>query len=329
MDLPRDITLFGGEPLLAESRPIIEYIINKAQSLGKARISAITNGTELEAYKDLLGPEKIYHLQITIDGITSEHDQRRIYADGSGSFAKIAKNLTMALDLGVIVSVRLNIDRNNIQQLPKLADEMINRGWSNYKNFSAYTSPVYASNENTSLKTTFNSWELTQVLDKMLQEYPQLTVINRKSDGLISLAREILETESDAVSTFNASFCSAHTKMYIFDPFGDIYACWEKTGDQKIRIGNITENSEVILNEELNQTWRNRTVVNNPVCRKCRYAFACGGGCAVLAMTNKGKFHTNYCDGFAHRFRASVATAYQDYVAGIEVESKPEELCRV
>jgi uncharacterized protein len=93
MDLSRDITLFGGEPLLAESRPIVEYIINKAQALGKARISAVTNG-------------------------------------------------------------------------------------------------------------------------------------------------------------------------------------WEKTGDQKIRIGNITENSEVILNEELNQTWRNRTVVTNPVCRKCRYSIS-------------------------------------------------------
>ena len=115
--------------------------------------------------------------------------------------------------------------------------------------------------------------------------------------------------------------------MYVLDAFGDIYACWERTGDPKIRIGHIDENSEVIFNEELNQTWRNRTVITNPTCRKCRYAFSCGGGCAVMAMNHKGKFHTNYCDGFANRFRASVAEAYQDFVAGTQTMIEPEQVC--
>ena len=81
--------------------------------------------------------------------------------------------------------------------------------------------------------------------------------------------RQIFE-QRKSLPNFQASFCGAHNKMYIFDAFGDIYACWEKTGDKKIRIGYINEDSEVVLNEELNQTWRNRTVISNPVCRKCR-----------------------------------------------------------
>ncbi len=143
MDLPRNITFFGGEPLLAESRSTVEYIINKALSIGKANFSAVTNGTEIEAYQDLLGQNKISHLQITLDGPPSEHDKRRIYADGSGSFEKIAQNLTMALDLGVQIDVRMNIDRNNIQQLPELAEDIIARGWNSYENFSVYTAPLW------------------------------------------------------------------------------------------------------------------------------------------------------------------------------------------
>jgi uncharacterized protein len=326
-EVTRNITFFGGEPLLAESRPIIEYIIDKAISLGKTKFSAVTNGTELEAYHGLLGPEKISFLQITLDGPANEHDRRRIYADGSGSFEKICQNITMVLNLGVQVSVRMNIDRNNIEQLPELADEIIRQGWDRYKNFSAYTAPVHASNEATDRKTTFNSWELDVALNKMRQEYPKMNVIRRPDDGLMDRARQLFEHRSDPLPNLKASFCGAHNKMYIFDAFGDIYACWEKTGDKKIRIGYITENSEVVLNEELNQTWRNRTVITNPTCRKCRYAFSCGGGCAVLAMNHNGKFHTNYCDGFGNRFRASVAEAYQDFLAGTEMVAQQEVLC--
>ncbi|MBW4641606.1 MAG: SPASM domain-containing protein [Goleter apudmare HA4340-LM2] len=323
-DVSRGITFFGGEPLLAENHSIIKYIINRASSLGQAHFDAISNGTELHAYKDLLGSEKISAVQITLDGPTIEHDKRRIYADGSGSFDKIADNITMALDLGVQVSVRMNIDRNNIQQLPDLADEIIARGWHRYEKFATYTAPIHASNEKTDVKTTFNSWHLQKALKDMRQEYPSMEVILPPDDALPDTIRQIFAQYKDplqkkkSLPPFKASFCQAHRKMYVFDPFGDIYACWEKTGDQKIRIGQITENNQVILNEELNQTWRNRSVVTNPTCRKCPYALYCGGGCAVLAMNHTGNFHNNYCDGFASRFRANVAQAYEDHVSGAE-----------
>ena len=329
MDLPRDITFFGGEPLLAENRPTVEYIINQALSLGKANFSAVTNGTELEAYRDLLGKDKISFLQITLDGSPSEHDRRRIYADRSGSFEKIARNLTMALDLGVQISVRMNIDRNNIHQLPELADEIVARKWNTYQNFYAYTAIVTTSelNDKTSIKTTFNSWELDRALDRMRQQYPNMKVIESPDDDLMARVRQIFEQRKSPLPNLKASFCSAHNKMYVLDAFGDIYACWDKTGNKKIRIAYISEDSEVVLNKELNQTWRDRTVISNPVCRKCRYAFYCGGGCAALAMTHKGKFHTNYCDGFGNRFRASTARAYQDHINKIEVPVKPEKIC--
>ena len=223
MDLPRNITFFGGEPLLAESRSTVEYIINKALSLGKANFSAVTNGTELDAYQDLLGEDKISFLQITLDGTQAEHDKRRIYADGSGSFEKIARNITMALDLGVRIEVRMNIDRNNLHQLPDLADEIVARGWNSYQNFSAYTAVVTTSelNDKTSIKTTFNSWELDKALDEMRQQYPNMKAIDRPDDGLMARVRQIFEQRKSPLPNLSASFCGAHNKMYVLDPFGD------------------------------------------------------------------------------------------------------------
>jgi uncharacterized protein len=326
-DIPRDITLFGGEPLLENGYSNIKYIIDKAHSMGKATFSAVSNGTELQAYQSLLNPENISSLQITLDGTPDEHDQRRIYADGSGSFEKIARNISMVLDLGVWVSVRMNIDRENVKRLPELADEIESRGWNKYERFSAYTAPVHAANEKTDVKTTFSSWDLDLAIDELREKFQAMQLISRPDDWMISKARKIFDTQSNSFPSYRASYCGAHNKMYVFDAFGDIYACWEKTGDPKVRIGHVTEQSEVIFNEELTKSWRGRTMVSNPVCRKCRYAFSCGGGCAVMAMNHKGKYLTNYCDGFANRFRASVAQAYQEFEGGVQSTTEPDKLC--
>jgi len=126
----RNLGLFGGEPLLAANRSAVEHILVRAFEMGEVDLWAVTNGTELDAYRDLLGSAGLARLQITLDGPPVQHDARRIYADGSGSFEKIARNITMALELGVQVSVRLNVDRNNLEQLPRIAGEIVARSRS-------------------------------------------------------------------------------------------------------------------------------------------------------------------------------------------------------
>lgn len=326
-EVRRSITLFGGEPMLEESRPTIEHILRKALSRGKARFSAITNATDLHAYEDLLGPDKIGQLQITIDGPPREHDKRRIYADGSGSFERIARNVTMALERGVLVSIRMNVDRANLPLLPELADEFIARGWDKHRGFSAYVAPVHAANEQTSEKTTFNSWQLNQALTELKTRHPSVHLIGDSDDALLDRARQLFDQRLDPLPRFRSSFCGAHGSMYVIDAFGDIYACWERTGDPTIRIGSIDPTGMVFMNRAILDNWRSRSVASNPVCRKCRYAVYCGGGCAVLAEGQHGQIHANHCDGFSKRFRASVAEAYMDHAAGVKREVNAERVC--
>lgn len=310
----RGMGFFGGEPFLAQSRPAVEYIINKAQADGDTTFWAITNGTELDAYRDLLGPDKINWVQITLDGPPREHDRRRIYADGRGSFERIARNLTMALEQGTSVSVRMNVDRTNIGQLPELADELVARGWSRYETFSAYTAVIAAYGDNVDTKTTFSSWELDQALDRLREQHPNMGIIRRPDDPLASRVQAIFTSQGRP--DLNATYCNAHNGMYLFDSFGDMYACWDRTGDSNIRIGSIAADGRLELDDTNARMWRSRNVTTNPICRQCRYALYCGGGCAVLALNYRGEFFTNYCDGFAARFRSSVADAYGKHVSG-------------
>jgi uncharacterized protein len=321
----RSIGFFGGEPLLAANRGIVDYIMNRAEAIGEASFWAVSNGTDLHAYKEVLGPQKISYLQITLDGPAQEHDRRRIYADGRGSFEQIADNISMALDLGVKISVRMNIDRNNIDTLPKLADEIIERGWDRYATFSTYTAPIHAANEKTDSKGTFGSWELDKALTEMRNSNPTMRVIERPDDSTKDAARRIFRSQD--TPQLRATFCSAHSGMYIFDAFGDIYACWERTGDPGIRIGNITTEGGFAFNAPLNDMWRSRNVTTNPTCRKCRYALYCGGGCAVLAHETTGKFFSNHCDGFASRFRNSIAEAYLEHISDVPDQHKVERAC--
>jgi len=314
--LVRNITLFGGEPLLEESRPIIGYIIEKALELGKAQLSAISNATDLHVYEDLLGPEKIAFIQVTIDGPPREHDLRRVYEDGGGTFERIARNVTMALDRGTQIAVRMNVDRGNIHLLPELAEEIIRRGWDKYPIFTAYAAPIHPAYDGTDKDPLFNSWELNKALEALKEGYPEVGLLRRQDDSLTAGARRILQKRSDPLPGFRSSFCGAHNKMYVLDPFGDLYACWERTGDPSVRIGTIAEDGTALVSPATMASWRSRSVATNPVCRKCRYATYCGGGCAVLAEGQSGDMHANHCDGFQKRFRASVAEAYVAHVSG-------------
>ncbi len=313
-EVNRRIGFFGGEPLLAANRPIVEYIVERAATETPASFWAVSNATDLDAYQDLLRPDRISQLQITLDGPPKEHDTRRIYADGSGSYERIARNITMALDQKVNVNVRMNIDRNNISQLPELADEVIDRGWDRYPNFSIYAAPIHPSNAKTDRKTTFTTWQLDEAMQQLGNAMPQLQVMDRPDERLKDQARAIFD--QGTYPGLKGAFCGAINAMYILDAFADIYACWERTGDQRIRIGRVADDGTVTLARVVTEAWRNRNVANNDVCRKCRFALYCGGGCAVLAEGRRGNMSVNFCDGYAARFRGMVAEAYVEHATG-------------
>jgi uncharacterized protein len=306
----RPFTFFGGEPLLAQSRPVVEYIMKRALELGPASFSAVTNATELGAYADLLGPGGISVLQITIDGPRDRHDARRISADGSGSFDRIATSVDLALDRGVNVDIRMNVDRTNADTLAEVAEFFAARGWPARENFSVYAAPVHATNEATDRKTCFNNHELNEALAALRLRFPALGAITTADDGLRTRLRRVLRDGGDPMPIMKATFCGAHTGMYVLDPFGDIYACWERTGDKNLRVGWIDEQGTAQFIADRFEGWRSRTVTSNETCAQCRYAMYCGGGCAVLAEEVHGTMFGNYCDAFGRRFRLGVRSAY-------------------
>lgn len=325
--VPRSFGLFGGEPLLASARPIVDHIFEKANEIGTASFYTITNGTEIDAFEDLIGPDGIRFLQITLDGPPEEHDQRRVYADGSGSFERIADNISMALERGATISIRLNVDKNNVEMIKGVAREVMARGWHEDENFSTYAAAIRAENDHTDPEETLATWGLQDLMNGDPELKALLEVVEPPDDRLQRQASRIFNRDPHSWPAMKATFCAAHNGMHIFDAFGSVYTCWERLGEHRFRIGHVDPRGDIVFDQENNKKWRSRNITTNPACLHCRYALYCGGGCAMEAEETKGKFFINACDDFNNRFRASVARAYGEFVQGVEPRENFLEEC--
>jgi uncharacterized protein len=312
---PLQLTLYGGEPLLAANRPVLEEILRRTAERHGSMVSAITNGTEVPHCRDLLGPGKINLIQVTLDGPRSIHDQRRVWADGSGSFDQTIAAVDIAMSQGARVDVRINVCNDNVRSLPELARELSRRGWLASPSFVAYVAAVHKSTSGVKSEHPMSSWQLKKALREMAADDPDVARIQDQDYGIEGSMRALLKG-ANPMSVANTAYCGAQTKMYVFDRVGDIYACWERTGNPAMRIGRIDEEGGILVNDRNHAAWRGRSITSNETCVRCAYATFCGGGCAAIAEEKTGDSLSPYCDGFQQRFRMTAAQVYGEHVSG-------------
>lgn len=115
------LELFGGEPLLPRLGNVVRKLVLGGAELG-LQTHATTNGVFLHHFADVLSPTMLNDLIVSLDGTAEYHDLRRVPLSGAPTFSTIINNIELALDKGVSVYIRPNIDRRNIDGLPKLID---------------------------------------------------------------------------------------------------------------------------------------------------------------------------------------------------------------
>lgn len=269
----RYLTLFGGEPLLKENLGIVEYIVSE----GKKRnfnFVAITNGFELEHFSHLLGTEGgIQIIQITLDGYDKYHDEKRPHYQEVPTFFTIIKNIELALEKSVKVTVRFNADKHNRGQIPKLENYFREKGLFNYENFSFYVSRLVNYDETKDDSDFFSQSEFYRLGEDTsnLHDFSAYDI----------LANAI---QNHKPIHYKANFCRAQICGHVFDPLYDIYPCWEIVGDKNNSIGDYS-NGEICLHPDKVQIWRNKNVLSYEKCKLCPAALICGGGCVSKNMS--------------------------------------------
>lgn len=268
----KTIDLYGGEPLLKENKEIIRYIVLKGRELG-FKFSAVTNGYDLDAYADLLSPDLICNLQITIDGIKELHNQRRIHYAGYPTFDTIVANIGIALKKGVRVVVRINTDKNNFDDLQLLTTFFDNLHYTDHMLFKISSALLRDNGGTPNDKLNyFTQKEFMEVHQKLKFRY------GCQDYGVYKRIYTAITKQTPLY--FRSAFCGVQVNGFVFDPFGKIYPCWEIVGKTNYQIGDYNKEN-IVWNDSVLTKWREHDILSLTSCRHCKYALLCGGGCAA------------------------------------------------
>lgn len=326
------LTLYGGEPLMARNRSIVEYIVRRAMDEGYV-IGAISNGTELEAYYDLLGIEKISGIQITFDGMKDSHDQRRVGTDKAPTFEIISKNITEALKRDIGINLRLNLDRKNVDGAAAISRHIAEQGWNRHPKFNVYAHSLHNHADDVGSANGQRLYQITKPKSNELTLYQLSKALESKRDEMpvyISAYDSYVSTifsfllRNGKIPLLRSWWCSAHVGLYIFDAHGDVFICWDEVGHENKRVGTYGP-GKLDFNERL-QMWLGRTIASVPQCSQCSFALLCGGGCAFLAEEKSGTYFASHCNQIQKMFIDAVPKAYQQY---LETRGQASARCTV
>ncbi len=277
------VSLFGGEPFMTSNHAVVTSIVKRGIQNGYT-FAAVSNGVEVDHFETILTPENFCRIQITLDGPEKIHNERR------GAFRAIVDNIDMLLDQELKVSVRTNVDMNNVYYVKELARFYMEKGWQDQPTFSAYCDAVFGCFF-TGVKVS--KVEIWRILLEEMEEYPELECMDL---GRINQNRVARLVKSD-IPQFSPTYCPANGRNFVFDAYGSIYACEENMGNTKSPSFIGRYYPEFFLTDVI-EKWKNRNILTMEECQKCSLALLCGGGCADFALTEKGELKKHFCEDF-------------------------------
>ncbi len=128
-DRPLNLFWFGGEPLY--NMPAIDTITGHLRNCGVTFRSTMTsNGFYLtpDVVKKAVENWALAGVQITVDGTEKIYNRVKAYIDDCDNpFARVMDNITAALAAGIQVTIRLNMDRQNAEDISLVIDQICTR----------------------------------------------------------------------------------------------------------------------------------------------------------------------------------------------------------
>lgn len=263
---------FGGEPLLDLSG--IRWLSPRLQALASEfgcdfAAKIVTNGVRLsEAVADeLIRQHRVNKIEITLDGTAEFHDKRRFTKGGQPSFDRIFRNLVLLVEKApteVEISVRCNVDRQNVEGVSPLLNLLAEKGMQ--KKISFYVAPIHSwgndADRDALSSGDFATWELNW--------FAQMHTLGFK----VSVLPELKPVVCMAVSP--------HAEL--IDPSGSVFNCTEVSlvpayGNPNIySLGTLRENRHSASAVRL-ANFPDQVLAGQYDCGTCAMLPVCGGSC--------------------------------------------------
>jgi uncharacterized protein len=284
------VTIFGGEPLLNSSKQkeLISHILARSAEFD-LEVSFVTNGYFLEEYSQLLREAKIREIQVTLDGTEEVHNRRRFLKGGNGSFEKIVRGIDSCLVNQIDINLRMVIDKENIGNLPELAQFAIDKGWTKSAFFKTQIGRNYELHHcQSDPDRLFDRVSIYESIYELTKEHPHILEFYKPA---YSVTKFISENGELPDPLFDS--CPACKTEWAFDYTGQIYSCTATVGKAEESLGTfypaVTRRTSII------EEWEKRDVTSIPECKDCPVQLACGGGCGSVARNRTGELCSTDC----------------------------------
>jgi uncharacterized protein len=281
---PIKISWFGGEPLLA-----MESIVNFNEELVDAlgtnnhRITQdiITNGILLDKFMvSRLLKYGVNKAQVSFDSLVYERATKRGVIEEKGEPSIITRNIITALDAGMQINVRINVDSRNANQIDQINDAL--------DKFKIRKYSYYARVEGVDTEEAKN----IEIVD--LLKSKEIKCKSATYSGATITRKAFAEQEKDLL--FNSSnftlllkkltprthFCGATDgSMVVISPDGGVSRCWNSAGRENEEICNILDDNayDYMHTGPVNEAWNQYSPFEHESCKSCKVLPLCMGGC--------------------------------------------------
>ena len=272
-----DIGWFGGEPLLglASIRSISAELLSFC-SANNIRYAAkvVTNGLSLKenVFRELVKVWDVKQIEITLDGVGDFHDAHRYTKKGTGSFAIIFQHLIDAVrikeqeKLDCKISVRCNVDRNNVEGVSALIRHLAEHRLQGKIDF--YTMNIY-------------SWAGNNAHNQSLtkEEFASREIQWKKEMIHHGFAYGFDLPKRKKITCM---IVSKHSEMY--DANGNVFNCSETSyatiyDQSAYHLGNLGSGVPLKTQRHLGD-WNDRVQKDESLpCNTCKMLPVCGGSC--------------------------------------------------
>jgi SynChlorMet cassette radical SAM/SPASM protein ScmE len=298
------VTLEGGEPFVRPDFPeLIQGIVKN-----RMRFSILTNGTlitdELAAF--LAGTRRCDSVQVSIDGSKPEtHDTCR----GEGNFSRAVRGLQTLKRHGLDVTVRVTINRSNVEDLPEVARFLLDD--LELPSFSTNSADYQGVCRSQADKLQLSVAERTRAMELLWE-------LREKYSGRISAQSDPLFWARDWLNVTQAmqegrnpdngrgylASCNGVFSKLAVRPDGVIVPCIHLS---HLELGRINRDNLAEIWHHHPELIRLRERRRIPLgefsfCQGCDYLPYCAGGCPAMAYARSGREDQPTLDGCLKRF---------------------------
>jgi SynChlorMet cassette radical SAM/SPASM protein ScmE len=285
------ITLEGGEPFVRPDLPeLVEGIVKN-----RMRFTILSNGTLItdEHAAFLASTRRCDQVQVSIDGSKPEtHDACR----GKGTFFKAVQGLKNLQHHGVPVSVRVTINRHNLEDLPEVTRFLLDD--VGLPNFSTNSASYMGMCRSLAEKIQLTVADRSRAMELMWQLQEQYPGRIKALAGPLAEVRDWLEITQAQRAGCEPKLGRGHliscggvfTKLAVRSD-GVFTPCLHMS---HLDLGRINQ-------DELSEVWRHHPELTRlrerphiplsdfPFCQHCVYLPYCAGGCPALSYTHTGR----------------------------------------